>query len=216
MNKTEFESDQCAREHSLLTAMNRFVGAVNDMDDTVMIPCKLKDIPVEDSNCNQSVEADRISVTSSDENILMNFTGSMPVSQEQVSGLIEPNSKPAADSDLYSFYKMLKSIKTELVRGPEVDAEESNDSATEMPVPEAETDSDYLSSDTSECSDVICSNCCQGDLYPQDTATHFRHHLRGLYGILKQLTGTANFLTSRYQQELGDCSDTKLNNFSTL
>lgn len=35
---------QC-QKNSLLTAMNRFIGAVNNMDETVMVPSLLRDVP---------------------------------------------------------------------------------------------------------------------------------------------------------------------------
>uniref|UniRef100_A0A4W4GL78 MID1 interacting protein 1 n=1 Tax=Electrophorus electricus TaxID=8005 RepID=A0A4W4GL78_ELEEL len=34
--------------NSLFTAMNRFIGAVNNMDQTVMVPSLLRDVPLED------------------------------------------------------------------------------------------------------------------------------------------------------------------------
>ncbi|XP_028848258.1 mid1-interacting protein 1A [Denticeps clupeoides] len=36
-----------AQKNSLLNAMNRFIGAVNNMDQTVMVPSLLRDVPVE-------------------------------------------------------------------------------------------------------------------------------------------------------------------------
>ncbi|XP_017325019.1 mid1-interacting protein 1A [Ictalurus punctatus] len=35
---------QC-QKNSLFTAMNRFIGAVNNMDETVMVPSLLRDVP---------------------------------------------------------------------------------------------------------------------------------------------------------------------------
>lgn len=34
-----------SQKNSLLTAMNRFIGAVNNMDETVMVPSLLRDVP---------------------------------------------------------------------------------------------------------------------------------------------------------------------------
>ncbi|XP_069577305.1 mid1-interacting protein 1-B-like [Brachyistius frenatus] len=38
-------TDSSNQKHSLLTAMNRFVGAVDNMDRTVMVPSLLRDVP---------------------------------------------------------------------------------------------------------------------------------------------------------------------------
>ncbi|XP_076857558.1 mid1-interacting protein 1A [Brachyhypopomus gauderio] len=35
-------------KNSLFTAMNRFIGAVNNMDQTVMVPSLLRDVPLDD------------------------------------------------------------------------------------------------------------------------------------------------------------------------
>ncbi|XP_060733235.1 mid1-interacting protein 1A [Tachysurus vachellii] len=41
MRMTELQS----QKNSLFTAMNRFIGAVNNMDETVMVPSPLRDVP---------------------------------------------------------------------------------------------------------------------------------------------------------------------------
>ncbi|XP_062391275.1 mid1-interacting protein 1A-like [Sardina pilchardus] len=40
-------ADTYAQKNSLLNAMNRFIGAVNNMDQTVMVPSLLRDVPLE-------------------------------------------------------------------------------------------------------------------------------------------------------------------------
>ncbi|CAI9556922.1 unnamed protein product [Staurois parvus] len=40
-------SDTYNQKHSLFNAMNRFIGAVNNMDQTVMVPSLLRDLPLE-------------------------------------------------------------------------------------------------------------------------------------------------------------------------
>lgn len=41
-------SDSLKQKNSLFNAMNRFVGAVNNMDQTVMVPSLLRDVPLEE------------------------------------------------------------------------------------------------------------------------------------------------------------------------
>ncbi|XP_034549706.1 mid1-interacting protein 1-B-like [Notolabrus celidotus] len=38
------------QKNSLFNAMNRFIGAVNNMDQTIMVPSMLRDVPVEEED----------------------------------------------------------------------------------------------------------------------------------------------------------------------
>ncbi|KAM9333987.1 mid1-interacting protein 1-B-like [Symphorus nematophorus] len=42
-------SESYNQKNSLFTAMSRFIGAVNNMDQTVMVPSLLRDVPLEDA-----------------------------------------------------------------------------------------------------------------------------------------------------------------------
>ncbi|XP_038155603.1 mid1-interacting protein 1A-like [Cyprinodon tularosa] len=41
-------SESTNQKNSLLNAMNRFIGAVNDMDQTILLPSMLRDVPLEE------------------------------------------------------------------------------------------------------------------------------------------------------------------------
>uniref|UniRef100_A0A3Q2QMA2 MID1 interacting protein 1a n=1 Tax=Fundulus heteroclitus TaxID=8078 RepID=A0A3Q2QMA2_FUNHE len=41
-------SETPKQKNSLLNAMNRFIGAVNDMDQTILVPSLLRDVPLEE------------------------------------------------------------------------------------------------------------------------------------------------------------------------
>ncbi|XP_041637928.1 mid1-interacting protein 1-B-like [Cheilinus undulatus] len=41
-------SESYNQKNSLFNAMNRFIGAVNNMDQTVMVPSLLRDVPLDD------------------------------------------------------------------------------------------------------------------------------------------------------------------------
>ena len=131
---------------SLLSAMNRFVHAVNIMDETVMIPSKLQDMEV----------SNKPMITSS------------PTSNKSA---LVPATDATSPGDLYNYYTMLNAIKCELVRGPTEDEEDEN---------------------------------VHVDEHSRQTAAMFRHHLKGLFNVLRQLTDSANYLTGKYQEELGD------------
>ncbi|XP_068558243.1 mid1-interacting protein 1-B-like [Cebidichthys violaceus] len=46
------------QKNSLFNAMNRFIGAVNNMDQTVMLPSMLRDVPLEEDREMSSMKSD--------------------------------------------------------------------------------------------------------------------------------------------------------------
>lgn len=46
------------QKNSLFNAMNRFIGAVNNMDQTIMLPSMLRDVPLEEDREASSVKSD--------------------------------------------------------------------------------------------------------------------------------------------------------------
>lgn len=46
------------QKNSLFNAMNRFIGAVNNMDQTVMVPSLLRDVPLEEDREMSSMKSD--------------------------------------------------------------------------------------------------------------------------------------------------------------
>ena len=152
MNQLEDSRNMRADEigpQSLLSAMNKFVEAVNTMDETVMIPSRLRDITLDQKD-----------------GLTQGENGSKALIQ----------ASRIQNSDLYGFYQMLNAVRTELVRGPS-----------------HPFDSDDENSEENEESKKV--------------AAAFRHHITGLYTVLKQMTDSANHLTTKYNAEIGDCSN---------
>lgn len=105
---------------SLLIALKKFVGAVEVMDETVMVPSRLKDLEVSDSN--------RPVISESNNNC---------------TSLVLPNVQPGAN--LYSFYKVLNKLQKEIVSGlpreldvDDLDSTDSSDDNSENSDPSAE------------------------------------------------------------------------------
>lgn len=46
------------QKNSLLNAMNRFIGAVNNMDQTIMVPSLLRDVPLDEEREMGSLKSD--------------------------------------------------------------------------------------------------------------------------------------------------------------
>ena len=95
---------------SMLTAMHRFVEAVNQMDDTILVPSRLKDIPVGKLNANGQIE-----------------TGNNKAAVVAALGIDPAGDVNSVKRDLFSFYTMLNAVKTELVRGTRPDEDDTSD-----------------------------------------------------------------------------------------
>jgi len=50
----QISSDPC-NKHSLLNVMNRFMAAANNMDETIMVPSLLRDVPLEEQESQEPV-----------------------------------------------------------------------------------------------------------------------------------------------------------------
>uniref|UniRef100_A0A8C9W1Z2 MID1 interacting protein 1, like n=1 Tax=Scleropages formosus TaxID=113540 RepID=A0A8C9W1Z2_SCLFO len=80
-----------SHKHSLLNVMNRFIAATNNMDETIMVPSLLRDVPLEEQENQDPV------VDSSSDNA-------------------DPAS-PGKRRDMYEHYLLLKSIKNDMEWG---------------------------------------------------------------------------------------------------
>lgn len=162
-SKMNTVSSEQKQEQSLLTVLNKFVQAVNVMDETVMIPSRLKDMEMESAVKNPEIK------------------------EENNNMAIVPIINPG--TDLYSFYKMLNTIKKELISGKPGEEEQAVTSS------DSEDDSAEDSS--------------------KQTAELFRHHLQGLFSVMNQLTNTAKVLTDKYESEfVGEGTNRSISSFA--
>ncbi|XP_054716593.1 mid1-interacting protein 1-B-like [Uloborus diversus] len=181
------DSFTCSQQ-SVLSAMDRFVKAVNNMDSTVLVPSRLQDMDVGNENSK--------------------FSGCLPAGLN--------------NTDVYRFYSMLKDVKNELLWGPTAIApahslpcsgrsspsntrvmkhirQPSDDSLGSTGFPsDQETDSDIESVVTDRDSMDEHTSTPPGN----HLASAFRHHLLGLHTILNDLADSADYLSSRYQEEI--------------
>ncbi|KAG9339473.1 hypothetical protein JZ751_023611 [Albula glossodonta] len=81
-------SDSHNQKHSLFNAMNRFISAVNNMDQTVMVPSLLRDVSLEEEKAVTPVRA----------------SSNGPAAYFN-------------DGDMYSYYVLLKSIRNDIEWG---------------------------------------------------------------------------------------------------
>ncbi|GAA6223037.1 mid1-interacting protein 1-like [Lates japonicus] len=86
----QISSDSASNKHSLINVMHRFIAAANNMDETIMVPSLLRDVPLEEQGANE-VEANN------------NNNHEPPCPNKQ--------------RDMYEHYLLLKSIKNDMEWG---------------------------------------------------------------------------------------------------
>lgn len=111
-------SESYNQKNSLFNAMNRFIGAVNNMDHTVMVPSLLRDVPLDDA---QDVKAVRAA---------SNGTNGTAYFQQ--------------DADMYSSYILLKSIRNDIEWGVLQGDERRKEKVGDVEVSRPETEEDDL------------------------------------------------------------------------
>ncbi|XP_071335694.1 mid1-interacting protein 1-B-like [Trachinotus anak] len=147
--------DSHNQKNSLFNAMNRFIGAVNNMDQTVMVPSLLRDVPLDHGGDVKAVR------TADDPAAAANDT---PYFHQ--------------DSDMYSSYILLKSIRNNIEWGVLQGDGRGKERAGVAEVSRVEAEED-------------------------DLEKQFHYHLNGLHAVLSKLTLKANMLTNRYKEEIG-------------
>ncbi|XP_047440527.1 mid1-interacting protein 1-like [Mugil cephalus] len=86
----QISSDSASNKHSLINVMHRFIAAANNMDETIMVPSLLRDVPLEEQAAGQ-VEPNN------------NNNDEPPCPNKQ--------------RDMYEHYLLLKSIKNDMEWG---------------------------------------------------------------------------------------------------
>nr|XP_057931289.1 mid1-interacting protein 1-like [Doryrhamphus excisus]XP_057931290.1 mid1-interacting protein 1-like [Doryrhamphus excisus] len=85
----QISSDSATNKHSLINVMHRFIAAANNMDETIMVPSLLRDMPLEEQAASQ------VETNNNEENT--------PCNKQQ--------------RDMYEHYLLLKSIKNDMEWG---------------------------------------------------------------------------------------------------
>lgn len=160
--------------------MDKFVKSVNTMDETILVPCRLMDLKVGD-------ELD-------------------PVIKNCSSRTVKELLRSA---DLYKVYNMIHDVKGDLVWGRESNTPSSKRQGhVRRPSTASVASSSSLNSDSESDGGTETDSGIEEvqDNFANNTelvTTDFRMHLAGLTNSLKQMTEAAQYLTSRYQHDIG-------------
>nr|ACO08646.1 Mid1-interacting protein 1 [Oncorhynchus mykiss] len=85
----QISSDPASNKNSLTNVMHRFIAATNNMDETIMVPSPLRDVPLEEQ------ESQQVEVVENNNEL----------------------SYPNKQRDMYEHYLLLKSIKNDMEWG---------------------------------------------------------------------------------------------------
>ena len=188
---------------SILNAMEKFVKSVNTMDETILVPCRLMDMKVGDEQDPAAPKKHSAGVK-----------GKQGV-QETLSS-----------ADLFDLYNMLNSIKADLLWGQGQNPEEETPAPpsggnvvllttavkghVRRPSTVSVASTNSSASTISDCESETGNENDSGiEESPQvanrteQVAENFRRHLHGLTRSLRQLTDAAQYVTSRYQKDIG-------------
>ncbi|XP_006109805.1 LOW QUALITY PROTEIN: mid1-interacting protein 1 [Myotis lucifugus] len=173
--------DTYNQKHSLFNAMNRFIGAVNNMDQTVMVPSLLRDVPLAEPGLDNDVGVE-----------VGGGGGCLEERTAPAAGAGSANGGFFAPSrDMYSHYMLLKSIRNDIEWGV----------LHQPPQPAGSEEGG-----TWKSKDILVDLSHlegRGHRPEEDLEQQFHYHLAGWHTVLSKLTRKANILTNRYKQEIG-------------
>ncbi|KAJ8868879.1 hypothetical protein PR048_030420 [Dryococelus australis] len=195
-DKTEFS------RHSLLHAVLKFVKAVNDMNNTILVPSRLIDLPYGDREVLPDVR--------NSTNTFKQFDGKFMC-------------KHVGDVNLYALYTMINCMKNELMWGHTPLVEEQPASICSSSSSFSSSSSHGKGHTRTPSSVSVASNnsvpsISDGDMsetgtdsdpreelapdYSRLVTEDFTQHLHGLNHSLEKMTDLAMYLTTRYQDHV--------------
>lgn len=181
-------NDPACNKHSLINVMHRFIAAANNMDETIMVPSLLRDLPLEDQQQQQQQAADSDMEPNNN--------------QQQQHNTNQELSIPSKQRDMYEHYLLLKSIRNDMEWGL---LKEMNGGASFLEIA-VKQQHQHQEDGQQQKAAVHKQQGGSGELLLEDNCDlehQFHYHLRGLFGVLSKLTLQADNLTNRYKREIG-------------
>ncbi|CAN9497562.1 unnamed protein product [Ophioblennius macclurei] len=171
------------QKNSLFNAMNSFIGAVNNMDQTIMVPSLLRDVPVDAHSELSSLKAD------ADEDADMySYYQLLKSIRRDIEWGVRARAAAAADDER---------------RKEGMKISRTNSSASTSSSMSCMSSMSSMSSSSSSSSSEEDFDDSEDSEEEEDLEKQFQFHLVGLQGVLSKLTQQANCLTKRYKKELG-------------
>ncbi|XP_020285814.1 uncharacterized protein LOC109855706 isoform X1 [Pseudomyrmex gracilis] len=190
---------------SILNSMEKFVRTVNEMEDTILVPSRLMDLAVgdaSDTTCMKGRRGHTVKDTMANTDLyrLYNIINQMKTELlwSQETRVIETDDQiknhPIGSPDLIHHHPT--GVRLGHVRCPSTTSMQSVQSASSI-VSTSDSDSEIgIEIDSGlegeECTDLATV-----------AAENFRRHLRGLHRSIARMTEAAEYLTLRYQADVG-------------
>uniref|UniRef100_A0A1B6GWZ1 Uncharacterized protein n=1 Tax=Cuerna arida TaxID=1464854 RepID=A0A1B6GWZ1_9HEMI len=191
--ETEFSNQ------SIMKAMETFVDAVQEMDETILVPCRLMDLQVGDDSDTVGLQlAKRNDSESINATNLHNLYSLVNCVKKE---LLWSSSEPRPEDEYRVPVQPYTAMNTPAHKGHNrrpstASMASTNSSASTI----SDTDSEVgLEND----SGVEGESDSTKPSYTQKFEESFRRHLYGLQRSLDQMTEAAVYLTKRYQSEVG-------------
>lgn len=180
---------------SIMKAIEKFVEAVQEMDETILVPCRLMDLQVGDTTDTVGMKSskrggDRDGLHSTDLHSL--YTLVNLVKTELLWGANEQPPEEEQHTHVTS-----PAIKTHIRRPSTASMASMNSAGSTI----SDTDSEVGIENDSGIEGETESTTKPS--YTQKVEESFRRHLYGLHRSLEQMTDAAGYLTKRYQNEIG-------------
>ncbi|XP_013780414.1 mid1-interacting protein 1-B-like [Limulus polyphemus] len=172
-------------QQSILSAMDRFVNSVTNMDSTVLVPSRLRDMETDGGNVHQ-----RPPQFMSKMDLFTFFTALNDIKNELLWG-------PAiGGTNLSSTVSGTERqhLAATMTRYP---SEENPGLSSKSSVSDSDSQGDSDVDGVINDPDSLTSEAQKTHL-----ATAYRYHLQGLQTILHQLSDSADYLSFRYQEEV--------------
>jgi len=169
-------------QQSVLSAMDRFVLAVENMNETVMVPSRLMDMSAMNNTNANEMNTNNSVVPVSAVDLHGFYTMLNSVKTELIWGSRVDNKEQQQQQQRTSPAVISRRLST----------------VSSLSLSDSEPDTESCSE-----SDSSPDSSLEYDDRSSSIACNFRHHLMGLYDVLQQLTDTAEILTCRYQDEVG-------------
>lgn len=210
-------------QQSIFSAMDRFVKAVNNMDATVLVPSKLRDMDINSGGSHSKRIHRRVPPALANTDLYSFYlmlnevkkellwgpgTGAVAAATMGSSLMASGRSSPrecihssssiassvltSSSSTSINHFNNQQSSTKQHSRQPSDDSLGSLGSST-VSSSEQDTDSEV---------DSLLTDRDSVDEHTSHLAAAFRHHLQGLHTILHQLADSADYLSSRYQEEI--------------
>ncbi|XP_033227398.1 uncharacterized protein LOC117179572 isoform X2 [Belonocnema kinseyi] len=192
---------------SILNSMETFVRTVNEMEETILVPSRLLDLAVGDSSdkvCQKGKRGTTIKDTMVNTDLyrLYNIVNKMKVellwSQESPQETQMDLDREDSQRIKSQFQSETSSVRLGHARCPSTTSMQSVQSASSIVSSSSDSESDAgIENDsgleTEEPSDRLANQA----------AENFRRHLRGLHRSIARMTEAAEYLTLRYQEDVG-------------